>query len=235
MRLDITVEAALHFRRGLLSGESQLDFHIHLRESLHQLGVRHLRARRRIELVAVGPRVHPHLGAREVHAVCRTIGDRDALTVLVNGDRGLMTVLDGPDDVERTPRRIAAEKHTSPRTFHRCLVNDGHLPLVELDADIALDPRERIVLPDRENHFVARKNHTVDDGARLSAVCLGPFDTLEFHADEFAVLDHEPFWRVILDDVNAFFFRVFKLPRRCLEVGARATGNDFRIDATQSA
>ena len=40
---------------------------------------------------------------------------------------------------------------------------------------------------------------------------------------------------MILDDVNAFFFGVLEFPRRCLEVRARATGNDFGIDATESA
>ena len=70
-------------------------------------------------------------------------------------------------------------------------------------------------------------------GAGLLAVRLAPLESLELHADELAVLDHEPLRRVILDDVDAFFLRVLELPWRRLEVRARATRDDLRVDAAE--
>ena len=41
------------------------------------------------------------------------------------------------------------------RRLHRRLVDDRHAPLVELDADVALDPGEGVLLADRDQHVVA--------------------------------------------------------------------------------
>ena len=38
---------------------------------------------------------------------------------------------------------------------HGLGVDLGHVPLVELDADVALDPGERVLLADRDQHVVA--------------------------------------------------------------------------------
>ena len=90
--------------------------------------------------------------------------------------------------------------------------------LVEVDADVALDPRERVLLTDGENDVVARDHDGVDHFALLLAVFFGPAQPLELHADELAVLEHEALRRVILDDLDALFLRVLELPRRRLEV-----------------
>src|SRR6185369_12862991 len=154
--------------------------------------------------------------------------------MLVNGDGRLMAVLHGPDDVLRTPRRVAAEEHAGARALHRHLVDDRHAPLVERDADVALDPRERVVLADGENDLVARQDDGAGHRADLPAVLLTPFELLELHADELAVLDHEAPGRVILDDVDFLFLRVLELPRRGLEIRTRATRDDGRLDAAKS-
>ena len=74
----------------------------------------------------------------------------------------------------------------------RHLVDDRHAPLVELDADVALDPRERVLLADRDQHVVALEvlvglagGHELAPALR---VVVG-FDLLEHHAGELAVLD----------------------------------------------
>ena len=54
-------------------------------------------------------------------------------------------------------RRVAAEEHAGRRRLHGRLVDHRHVPLVELDADVALDPGERVLLADREEHVVARE------------------------------------------------------------------------------
>ena len=43
------------------------------------------------------------------------------------------------------------------------LVHHRHVPFVELDAEVALDPGERVLLADGENHVVGRKEDGVDD------------------------------------------------------------------------
>src|SRR5688500_10703136 len=151
--------------------------------------------------------------------------------MLVNGDGRLMAVLHCPDDVLRTPCRVAAEEHTGARALHGHLVDDRHAPLVERDADVALDPRERVVLTDGENDLVARQDDGAGHGADLLAVLLAPHELLELHADELSILDHKPPGRVILDDVDRLFLRVLELPRRRLEIGTRATRAYSRRDA----
>ena len=85
--------------------------------------------------------------------------------------------------------------------------------LVELDADVALDPRERVVLSDREDHGVARNGHGAGDLALLLAVLLGPLELLKLHADERAVLVDEALGRVVLDDRDLLLLGVLEFPR----------------------
>src|SRR5438034_6793093 len=108
-----------------------------------------------------------------------------------------MSVLHRPNDVLRTPRRVAAEENAGERGLHRRLVHHRHAVLVEIDPDVALDPRKRVVLPDRQNDFVAGKYDGVEYLADLPPILLTPFHALEFHPDEFSILDHEPLGRVI--------------------------------------
>jgi len=62
-------------------------------------------------VVGIRPFVHTHLPALQIHTGRQTIRDRLALAVPVYRDRGLVTVLHGPDDVLGAERRIAAEEH----------------------------------------------------------------------------------------------------------------------------
>ena len=54
--------------------EAELDLDVQALEALRQLGVLHLRARRRAVVVAVAPRVHADLRADEVHPVRGALG-----------------------------------------------------------------------------------------------------------------------------------------------------------------
>src|SRR5690606_30651255 len=101
-------------------------------------------------------------------------------------DRGLMAVLDGPDDVLRPERRVASEEDAGQRRLERDGVDDRDVPLVELDAEIALDPRERILLADREHDVVARDQNVVDDAAVDDAASLVDvvLEPVEAHPDE---------------------------------------------------
>ena len=111
----------------------------------------------------------------------------------MDGDRGLVPVLDGPDDVLGTERRVAAEEHARARRLEGLRVDLRHVPLVELDAEIALDPREGVFLADREDdvvgleEFLARDALGGDAALRVDVV----FDHVEVHALQLAVLDDE--------------------------------------------
>src|SRR5687767_6099701 len=144
-----------------------------------------------------------------------------------------MSVLDRPDDVLRTPRGVAAEEHARQRALERDAIDDGHVPLAELHADVALDPRERIVLPDREDDDVAWNQYRLERAALRPSALLVPFDAVELHADELAGVEHEPFRRVILDDLDLLLFRVFQLPRRRLEVLPSAPRHHFHVRAAE--
>src|SRR4029079_11737375 len=143
-----------------------------------------------------------------IHSVCRTIGERCALAVIVDRDRGLVPVLHGPDDVFGAPRGVTAEEPSGMRRLHRLLVDDRHSVRIEVDADIAFDPGEGILLPDGEDDVVAQEHNRIDYLALLFAAFLAPAESLELEPDEPAILEHEALGRMVLDDLDAFLFRV---------------------------
>ena len=75
----------------------------------------------------------------------------------------------------------------------------------------------------------------VDDFALLLAVLLEPAQSLELHADELSVLEHEALRRVVLDDLDALFLGVLQFPRRRLEVLARPARDDLHVGAAEPA
>src|SRR5690606_34645919 len=100
-----------------------------------------------------------------LHAARQPLRERPAMAMQMDRDGRLMTMLDGPDDVLRPARRIAAEETAGQRRLVRDRIDDRHVPFVELDTEIALDPRERVLLADREHDVVARDHDLVDDAA----------------------------------------------------------------------
>ena len=66
-----------------------------------------------------------------------------------------MAVFHRPDDVLRAECRIAAEKDLGAGRLKGDLIHLRHVPFVEFDADVALDPRKGVFLADGENHVVA--------------------------------------------------------------------------------
>ena len=123
-------------------------------------------------------------------------------------------MLDGPDDIQRTKSRIAAEEDALAGGFKRGLVDNRGFPLVEFHTDIALDPGEGIVLADRQNDIVARQGDFaglagVGDLAALVDIIL---HHLECHPGQLAVFGDEGFWRMIDDDLDILMLGVFQLP-----------------------
>ena len=121
-----------------------------------------------------------------------------AAAVQVDRDRRVVAVRDRPDDVLRAERRVAAEEHAGARRRHRRRVDDRHAVLVEREADIALDPRERVLLPDRDQHVVAREHarRARRSGTSwrrpLASFCGATFSNVD--AGELAVVVRETPW-----------------------------------------
>src|SRR5438094_2830537 len=124
------------------------------------------------------------------------LAHRLALAVTVDRDRGLVAVLDRPDDVLRAEGGIAAEVDAGARRLEGARIDDRHVPFVELDAEIALDPREGVLLADREDHVVRGQELLSDDalGGDAPAGVELVFHPLEAHPGEAAVLDDELAW-----------------------------------------
>ena len=147
-------------------------------------------------VVGVAPLVHAHLAALQIHAGRQPLAHRLALAVTVDRDRGLVAVLDRPDDVLRAEGGIAAEVDAGARRLEGARIDDRHVPFVELDAEIALDPREGVLLADREDHVVRGQELLSDDalGGDAPAGVELVFHPLEAHPGEAAVLDDELAW-----------------------------------------
>src|ERR1039457_4761617 len=144
--LDVAVEAALDLARGLLGGEADLDLGADALEPARQLDVLHPLARGRVVVVVVAPLRESHLLADQVDPLGRPRADRYAFAVVVHRDRGLVSVLDGPDDVLGSHRRVPAEEHPRQRRLEGDRVDHRHFPFADLEAEVTLDPGNRVLL-----------------------------------------------------------------------------------------
>src|SRR5471032_1126782 len=125
-----------------------------------------------------------------------------------------MSLFDRPDDVLGPERGVAAEKDSRPRRLKSFGIDERHVPLVKLDAQITLDPRKCIFLADRENHIVRRLELLTDDalGRDASVRVDLIFHFVEQHPGEPAVVDDEGFGYAIDDDLDVLFLGILKLP-----------------------
>src|ERR1700686_1544509 len=209
--LNVAVETALHLARRLLGGEPHLHLGADALEPSGQLDVLHALARRGVVVVVVAPLGEPHLLADEVDALGWPRADRNAFAVVVHRDRCLVTVLDSPDDVLRPHRRVPAEEDPRQRRLERDRVDHGHVPVADLEAEIALDPGKRVLLTDREAGVAAGDHHRVNH--RRMTRLLVPFEALKLHTDEPAVLDDESRRRMVDEDLDTLLLGVLELPR----------------------
>src|SRR5580704_4238996 len=229
-RLHVAIEAALHFERRFFRGESQLDFDVDFLEAIHQSHMRYEAALNAVVFVLVRPFVHAHLAARQGHAPRQALVDRFVVAELMNGNRGLVAMLNRPDDVLWAEGRIAAEKHLRQGRLEGGRVDLGNIPFVELDADALLDPRKSIFLSDGKNDVIAGKEHIAQRTRRLDVAVLDVvFQFLEHHAGELAALDDEGLRRVIDDDFDFFSLGVFEFPLGSLEELTRLARHDLDV------
>ncbi len=112
----------------------------------------------------------------------------------------------------------------------------GQAPAVELDAGVALDPGECVLLADRDQHLVA-----LDELFRLAGrhqfaaalVVVDRLDLLEGHAGQLAVVVHERLGHHEIEDRDAFVDRVLLLPRRGLHLVEARAHDDLDVLAAE--
>src|SRR5580700_6493096 len=155
--LDVAIEAALGFLERQFEVIAELDLGLDVAQRHHFLAMRHLIALIRRDLVVVRPFVDAHLLAGDGDLRRRADIDVLAAAEPIDRDGGLMAVRHRPDDILRPERGVAAEEHFWIGRGHGRGSDLRHIPLVERDAAIALDPGEGILLSDGDQHVVAGK------------------------------------------------------------------------------
>src|ERR1700712_3015335 len=200
--------------------------------------MRHLVAMVDRDVVVVAPLVDAHLLRRDMHFRQRTLLDVLTGQHLVDRQRGVVAVRDRPDDVLRAERRVAAEEHFRIGRGESGLIDLRHVPLVELDAAVALDPGEGVFLAHRDQHVVA-----FDGLVRLArghqvAAALGVefgLHLLESDAGELAVIVREGDRHHVVEDRNVFVEGVFLFPGRRLHFLEAGTDDYLDLFATEAA
>ena len=140
-------------------------------------------------------------------------------------------MLYSPDNILRTPSSVTTKKGAGSGGFKGHFIHYRHIPFIELNPQVAFNPRERVVLTDGKNHIIGRKENRIN-GFRFLRVGI-PFQAFKFHAHQLAFFHYKAFWRMVDKNFHALFLSVFEFPWRCFEIGARTTGHDFNIFAAK--
>ena len=149
-----------------------------------------------------------------------------------------MAVRHRPDDVLRAERGVAAEEDFRIGRGHGLGIDLGHVPLVEFDAAIALDPGERIFLADGDQHVVAGKVLVGLAGRHEIAAALGVahrLDLLEHDAGELAVVVGEFLRHQVIEDRNVLVHGVLLFPGGRLHLLEAGAHDDFDVLAAEPA
>src|SRR6516164_3194782 len=200
---------------------AELDLGLDVAQRNHLVAQRNPVAPVRSYVVVIAPFVDAHLLADDLDHRRGTIIDVGAGAQLVDGQRRIVPVRHRPDDVLGPERSIAAEEHLVMGRGHGPGIDLGHVPLVELDPDIALDPGERILLADGDQHVIAR--HMLvglagwNKAAPALCIVFGP-DLLEHHAGETAALVGERLRHQEIEDRDVLVQGVLLLPGRRLHL-----------------
>ncbi len=168
----------------------------------------------------------------------RALVDLLARKHLVNRQRGVMAVRDRPDDVLRTECRVAAEEHFRIGRDKSLGVDLRHVPLVELDTAVALDPGERVLLADGDQHVVAgdglvglARRHQV---AAALGVVFG-LHLLEGDAGQLAGGMLERHRHHVVEDRNVLVEGVFLFPGARLHFLEAGADDDLNVLAAEPA
>ena len=234
----IAIQAPCCFIAGFLHVEAQLELQLDILQRQLQ-GLRgHLLAVLLGDGVVVGPLVNTHLLAGQRDAV-RRAGRHHvfALQVQVDGDGGRVSLGHRGDDVFRTERRVAAEEHVRQGRLERLLIQHGHAPLVERQADIAFNPREGVLLTDGYQYLVAGHGFHAARGDQrpLATGVTLDFHMLELDARQHAAVVLEGHRHHAVADDNAFVECFFLLPGRGLHLVEAGTHDNLHVLGAKAA
>ena len=149
-----------------------------------------------------------------------------------------MAVRHRPDDVLRPEGGVAAEEDLRIGRRHGLGIDLGHVPFVEFDADVALDPGEGVLLADRDQHVVAREVLVGLAGRHQIAAALGValrLHLLEHDAGELAVLVGEFLRHQEIEDRDVLVHRVLLFPGRRLHLLEAGAHDDLHVLAAEPA
>src|SRR5262249_29187911 len=168
------------------------------------------------DVVVVAPLVEAHLLADDLDHGGRTIVDVASRAQLVDGQGSVVPMRHRPDDVLWAKRGVPAEEHARERRCHRCGIDLRHIPLVELNPDVAFDPRESVFLADRHQHIIAREVLIRLAGRNEVAAPLGVvfgFYLLEKNAGEAAIFVRDLFRHEEIQNGDVLVHGVLLFPR----------------------
>ena len=155
---------------------------------------------------------------------------------LVDRQRGIVAVGDRPDDVLRAEGGVAAEEYLRMGGRHGLGIDLRHVPFVEFDADVALDPGEGILLADGDQHVVAGEVLIRLAGRNEVAPTLGVVLGLHFleqHAGEAAVLVGELLRHEVIEDRDILVHGVLLFPGGRLHLLEARAHHDLHVLAAE--
>ena len=120
----------------------------------------------------------------------------------------------------------------------RHLVHHRHAPFIEINADLAFDPRKRVFLADRDQHFVAGDAFVGLAGRHQFAPTLGIVlgaHFLESHTGQPAAGVDEGFRHAEIQDWNTLVHRIFLLPCARLHFVEARTHDHLHFFAAEPA
>src|SRR5271169_3414241 len=233
--LHVAVQAALGLKIAELFVVTEFDLDPDVGERDRLVPERHPITHIIRNVVVIAPLVDAHLLADQSHAWRRPVADILAVAQFVDRNRGIVAVRDRPDDVFGTKGGVAAKEHLGQRRLHRLWIDFGHVPAVEFNADVALDPRKRVLLADRDQHVVARDVDVGLAGRDQVAVAAGVvfrLDLFKQNPGQVAAVVGELFRYQPVEDRDAFMRRVLFFPGRSLHfVKAAAHDNGDLLSA----
>src|SRR5438874_7763756 len=149
-----------------------------------------------------------------------------------------MAMRHGPDDVFRTERSVAAKEHLRIGRAHGLGIDLRHVPFVEFDSAVALDPGEGVFLADRHQHVVAHNglvrfacwNETAPAGGVVLSLYF-----LEGDTGKLAVVVNERRRHHEIQDRNVFVNGVFFFPGRSFHFLEPGTHDHLDVLAAETA
>ena len=141
------------------------------------------------------------------------------------------------DNIFRPEGGVTTKKHLGIGGLESGLVHHRHIPLVELDTQVALYPGKGILLADGHQHIVRLHEYQLFSGghqAALAVLVVMGLDLLEQHALQLAVLDHDLLGHMIVVDRYALVHGIFLLPGRGLHILEGTAHHDPHVLAPQA-